>query len=238
LAPTATDGMAPTEPLVILWDDPHLLAVVKPAGLLTQGLVGGEPTLEDAVRRHLRPEDPRSIYLGTVHRLDRPVSGVVVWAKTPKAARRLSDQFAARDTEKRYWAVVEGRLDAEARWDDALGPVDESGVSHVVPEGSTGARRAITLARPMPGAKVPEGLSALVLEPETGRTHQLRAQTSARGIAVVGDTQYGALRPFPVGIALHARSLAFVHPISKRRVTLVAPVPVCWRDAGLMMPDR
>ena len=81
--------MATDEPLAILRDDPHLIAVVKPAGMLTQGYAGGEATLEDAVRRHLRPDDPGSVYLGTVHRLDRPVTGVVVWAKTPKAAARL-----------------------------------------------------------------------------------------------------------------------------------------------------
>jgi 23S rRNA pseudouridine1911/1915/1917 synthase len=230
--------MTPNGPLAILWDDPHLLAVVKPAGLLTQGLPGGEPTLEAAIRHHLRPDDPASVYLGTVHRLDRPVSGVIVWAKTPKAARRLAEQFASRRTEKRYWAVAEGDLDGERRWDDWLGPVDATGVARVVVEGTAGARRAITVVRPMLGATVPEGLIPLVLEPETGRTHQLRAQGSARGLPLVGDRRYGAQRPFPHGIALHARLLVFEHPVSKRRVTLVAPVPDTWRGAGLMMPDR
>ena len=96
-----------TEPLVVLFEDPHCLAVVKPAGLLTQGTAAGEPTLEAEVRRYLNPGAPGAPYLGTVHRLDRPVSGVVVWAKTPKAARRLAGQFARRTARKEYWAIVE-----------------------------------------------------------------------------------------------------------------------------------
>src|SRR4051794_11495719 len=101
-----------TEPLVVLFEDPHCLAVVKPAGLLTQGTAAGEPTLEAAVRRYLTPGAPASPYLGTVHRLDRPVSGVVVWARTPKAARRLADQFARRAARKEYWAIVEWAVPA------------------------------------------------------------------------------------------------------------------------------
>src|SRR4051812_9164252 len=96
-----------TEPLVVLFEDAHVLAVAKPAGIATQGPPAGPPTLEGAVRRHLAPAAPGAVYLGTVHRLDRPVSGAVVWAKTPKAARRLAAQFAARHVRKEYWAVVE-----------------------------------------------------------------------------------------------------------------------------------
>src|SRR4051812_22543712 len=97
-----------SESLVVLYEDAHLLAVAKPAGVLTQGTTRGEPTLEAAVRRHVCPSDPASAYVGTVHRLDRPVSGVMLWAKTPKAARRLSEQFAGREARKHYWAIVEG----------------------------------------------------------------------------------------------------------------------------------
>src|SRR5579883_2022267 len=121
-----------TEPLAILFEDAHCLAVAKPAGILTQGTDSGEPTLEAAVRRHLSPTYPERVYLGTVHRLDRPVSGVVVWAKTPKAARRLAGQFAARSASKEYWAVVEGQPSlsgAEQIWDDWLSPVDASGIA-------------------------------------------------------------------------------------------------------------
>src|SRR5215217_432331 len=108
-------------PLSLLFEDAHCLAVAKPAGLLTQGRPGGEPTLEDAVRRHLDPGDPWSAYLGTVHRLDRPVSGVVLWAKTPRSARRLAAGFAAREAVKEYWAIVEEAAAGpalEGTWDD------------------------------------------------------------------------------------------------------------------------
>jgi 23S rRNA pseudouridine1911/1915/1917 synthase len=226
--------MPPDAPLVILWDDPHLIAVAKPAGLLTQGVPGAEPTLEQAVRRLIQPEQPASAYLGTVHRLDRPVSGVIVWAKTPKAARRLAEQFACREAKKEYWAVVEGNgLAREERWDDWLAPVDPAGVARLVTEGSTGARRALTLAAPHVGGEVPEETALLRLLPETGRTHQLRAQTSARGLPIVGDARYGAMRPFPVGIALHARALTFAHPVTRRTLTLVADLPETWAEAGV-----
>jgi 23S rRNA pseudouridine1911/1915/1917 synthase len=229
------ESMRPDEPLAILCDDPHLLAVVKPAGLLTQGVAGGEPTLEDAVRRHLRPDDPGSVYLGTVHRLDRPVSGVIVWARTPKAARRVADQFARGEAMKEYWAVVAGSSGSgEERWEDWLGPVDASGVARVVAEDSPGARRAITRARPIRGAKCPEGMAFLGLEPETGRTHQLRVQAAARRRPIVGDTAYGSTLAFPRGIALHARRLTFTHPVSRREITIVAPLPEEWVSAGVV----
>jgi 23S rRNA pseudouridine1911/1915/1917 synthase len=230
--------MRPDEPLAILWDDPHLLAVIKPAGLLTQGVAGGEPTLEDAVRRFLRPDDPGSVYLGTIHRLDRPVSGVIVWARTPKAARRVADQFARGEARKEYWAVVEGGpATAEERWDDWLGPVDASGVARVVSEGSPGARRAITRARSIAGARCPAGMGFLALDPETGRTHQLRAQSAARRRPIAGDLAYGSTFAFPRGIALHARRLSFAHPVSRRAVTLVAPLPEAWASAGMAPPS-
>jgi 23S rRNA pseudouridine1911/1915/1917 synthase len=231
--------MRPLEPLTILWDDPHLLAVIKPAGLLTQGVAGGEPTLEDAVRRYLRPDDPGSVYVGTVHRLDRPVSGVVVWARTPKAARRVADQFARGEARKEYWAVVEGGPagSAEERWDDWLGPVGASGLARVVTEDSPGARRAITRARPIAGARCPAGMAFLALEPETGRTHQLRVQSASRRRPIAGDSAYGSTFAFPRGIALHARRLTFEHPVSKRAITLVAPLPEEWALAGVAPPE-
>ncbi len=231
--------MAPDEPLAILRDDPHLIAVVKPAGVLTQGFAGGEATLEDAVRRHLRPDGPAMVYLGTVHRLDRPVTGVIVWARTRKASARLAAQFAGREVRKTYWAVVEGEGEVEGRWEDWLGPVDADGVARVVAEGTPGARRAITRVRPLRGGRAAGGLTLLELEPETGRTHQLRAQAMARGRPILGDRRYGAGLPFPEGIALHARALAFVHPASREAVRLMAPLPRAWAEAEISAPgDR
>jgi 23S rRNA pseudouridine1911/1915/1917 synthase len=231
-----------TEPLVILFEDPHCLAVVKPAGLLTQGTVAGVPTLEAAVRRYLNPDGPRETYLGTVHRLDRPVSGVMVWAKTPKAARRLADQFARRSARKEYWAIVEGdaaAIRADEVWDDWLVHGDGPGVVRTTPPDTPGARRATTRVAigHGPAVRLPAGTCWLRLRPETGRTHQLRAQASRRGLPIVGDGDYGAAGGFACGIALHARRLTVEHPVLRARLTWVAPLPVAWDAAGIALPD-
>ena len=222
-----------TGPLSVLWEDPHGLAVDKPAGLLTQGPAPGEITLESLVRRHLRPDDPASAYVGTVHRLDRPVSGVVLWAKTPKASRRWAEQFARRQARKEYWAIVEGdaarRLGTSGTWDDRLSPPDASGRARVVEAGGPGrAARGVTRFEVGRGRATPLGFSWLKLRPETGRTHQLRAQAAARGLPIVGDSTYGSTIAFPGGIALHARSLTVEHPILRRPVSLEAPLPGPW----------
>jgi 23S rRNA pseudouridine1911/1915/1917 synthase len=229
-----------TESPVVLDEDPHCLAVAKPAGILTQGTPGGESTLEAAVRRYLSAERPSSDYLGTVHRLDRPVSGVVVWAKTPKAARRLADQFARREARKEYWAVVErdaSELDTEGTWDDWLMDVGAGGVVRAVDSETPGARRAVTRFRKGEGARLPAGTAWLRLWPETGRTHQLRAQAARRGLAIVGDAAYGAARPWARGIALHARALEVRHPVSRRVLTWIAPLPAAWGEQGFVLPE-
>jgi 23S rRNA pseudouridine1911/1915/1917 synthase len=221
-----------TGPLPVLWEDPHGLAVVKPAGLLTQGPAAGEVTLEAMVRRHLRPDDPASVYVGTVHRLDRPVSGVILWAKTLKAARRLSEQFARREVLKEYWAIVEGEVPPSVvadPWEDRLAPPDSLGRARTVDAEAPGSALALTRVEFGRGRIVPEGFTWLRLRPETGRTHQLRAQTAARGFPIVGDSTYGSARAFPAGIALHARSLAFEHPIHRGPIVLEAPLPASWK---------
>jgi 23S rRNA pseudouridine1911/1915/1917 synthase len=222
-----------TEPPAVLWEDPHGLAVAKPAGIPTQATRAGsvESTLEGLVRSYLRPGDPASIYLGTVHRLDRPVSGVILWAKTPRAARRWAEQFARREARKEYWAIVEGDvsdLGDSGRWDDWLVPPDARGRSRVVPSETPGASLASTSYEVGRGRGLPEGLVWLRLRPVTGRTHQLRAQAAARGTPIVGDATYGASRSFPVGIALHARSLTVEHPIRRQPMTVEAPLPDSW----------
>lgn len=220
------------EPLSILWEDPHGLAVDKPAGLLTQGPPGGEETLEGRVRAYLNPDDPAATYLGTVQRLDRPVSGVILWAKNPKAARRWSEDFRARRVQKVYWALVEvapgARLDPPGTWDDYLASPDAQGVARVSESEGPGIVRATTRYEIGRGRSVAEGLAWLVLRPETGRTHQLRAQAASRGMPIVGDATYGSTRVFPKGIALHARRLAVSHPVSRRPVVVEAPLPESW----------
>lgn len=233
-----------TEPLAVLYEDAHVLAVDKPAGLLTQGRPAGEPTLEQAVRRYLATGAAGSNYLGTVHRLDRPVSGVVVWAKTSRAARRLAAQFASRETVKDYWAVAESRgpggddRASEGVWVDWLaGAADVDRVVRAVAPETPGARQAVTRYRVDRLVGLPEGTVWLRLRPETGRTHQIRAQAGLRGMPVWGDTAYGAERRFPVGIALHARALTFRHPTLLREITITSPPPETWRAVGIHLPS-
>jgi 23S rRNA pseudouridine1911/1915/1917 synthase len=230
-------GRRRSEPLMILFEDAHLVVVAKPAGLLTQGRPGGEPTLEAAVRGHLAPEAPGACYLGTVHRLDRPVSGVTLWAKTPKAARRLAEQFAGREARKQYWAVVAGTPAAGAgTWDDWLGAEDAGQAAvRVVRPADPRARRAITRYEVAPARLLPPGAAWLRLWPETGRTHQLRVQAAARGLPILGDVVYGSTAPFPRGIALHARRLTIRHPLRLHPMTFEAPVPASWTEAGIQV---
>lgn len=218
--------------------------VNKPAGVSTQAPPIAGPTLETAVRAYLKPEEPHTAYIGLVHRLDRPVSGVVLFAKTPRDARRVAGQFAARRVQKEYWAVVEGTpTGPTAVWEDWLwheGP--GGGAVQVVAPGTPDAKPARTrmehraTAGGLGGARLPEGCSWLRLEPETGRTHQLRVQAARRGLPIVGDRLYGASERAEVqgpAIALHARRLTVQHPALNRALTIEAPIPGAWERWGI-----
>jgi 23S rRNA pseudouridine1911/1915/1917 synthase len=247
------------EPLSILFEDDHCLALDKPAGQFTQGTwaPAGEVTLETAVRQYLGPADPGAVYVGIVHRLDRPTSGVIIWAKTIKAARRLSTQFDTRRVLKEYWAIVElqrsasnlseapvetlapGAIGGEQVWKDWLARLDRSGRASAVSEGTPGAREALTTLSFADAVALPGGCAWLRLWPYTGRTHQLRIQAARRGMPILGDAMYGSARQvhMPQGITLHARSLVLKHPSSSRDMTLLAPCPSWWKDEGIILPD-
>jgi 23S rRNA pseudouridine1911/1915/1917 synthase len=226
--------------LVILFEDNHVLAVAKPAPLVTQGVPPGIPTLEAMAKAYLkaRYQKAGNVYLGVPHRLDRPVSGVVLFARNTKAARRLAEQFRDHQVRKVYWAIVEtdsaGALPPEeGAWEDWLLKVREESRTERVPEGTPGARRAVLRFRRLE-ARADGAL--LEIAPETGRMHQIRVQAAARGWPVRGDVQYGAKQPFgPAAelardriIALHARSLTFLHPIRYEPLTVTAPLPKVW----------
>jgi 23S rRNA pseudouridine1911/1915/1917 synthase len=237
------------EDLVILYEDNHCLAVAKPAPLLTQGVPPGIPTLESLAKAYLkdRYHKPGNVYLGIPHRLDRPVSGVVLFARNTKAARRLAEQFQSRQVRKVYWAVVEraapgtpgGDLPSpEGVWEDWLLKVAEEARSERVSADVPGARRAVLRYRRLEAGA--DG-ALLEIEPETGRMHQIRVQAAVRGWPVRGDFLYGARLPFGPGpadlprdrvIALHARSLTFLHPIRYEPVTVTAPLPAYWQPWG------
>src|SRR4051812_36325586 len=215
------------EPVVLL-EDNHCFAVAKPAPLLTQGVPAGLPTLEAWAKDYLRSKygKPGNVYLGVPHRLDRPVSGIVLFARNSKSAARLAEQFQQHQVTKIYWAIVDGNLaPTEGVWTDHLRKVPEEGRAEVVPPDTPGAKRAELSYRAL---RPVDGGTLLELTPTTGRTHQLRVQAAARGLPIRGDGLYGSVVPFGTTaelqrervIALHARSLTFLHPIHYEPVTV------------------
>jgi 23S rRNA pseudouridine1911/1915/1917 synthase len=224
-----------------LYEDNHCIAAAKPAALLTQGVPPGIPTLEAMVKAYLKERYRKAgnVYLGIPHRLDRPVSGVVLFARSTKAARRLAEQFRQRQVRKVYWAAVEGDVQPEeGTWEDWLLKVQDESRAERVAADTPGARHARLRYRRL--QEIPGG-TLLEFEPETGRMHQIRVQAAARGWPVRGDFLYGARMPFgpPAElprdrvIALHARSLTFLHPIKFEPITVTAPLPAYWREIGV-----
>jgi 23S rRNA pseudouridine1911/1915/1917 synthase len=234
-----------TLPLTVLFEDNHCLAVAKPAPLLTQGASPDIPSLEALARAYLkeRYHKPGNVYLGIPHRLDRPVSGVVLFARSTKAAQRLAEQFRERQVRKVYWAAVEGDVQpAEGTWEDWLLKIAEEARSERVPPETPGARRAVLRYRRLASNA---GTTLLEVEPETGRMHQIRVQAAVRGWPVRGDVLYGSRQPFgPAAelprdrvIALHARSLTFLHPIRYEPVKVTAPLPELWKELDLALQE-
>jgi 23S rRNA pseudouridine1911/1915/1917 synthase len=218
-----------TPPLEILFEDHHCLAVVKPAGWASAHFQGEEETLDRAVKAYLKEKyhKPGNVFLGVVHRLDRPVSGVLLFARTSKAAARLSEQFREGSIEKVYWAIVEGQVQRSAgSLEDWLLRDREVGRVEIVEPRTPGARQAL-LHYQRRGSL--GDLTWLEIRPQTGRTHQLRVQLAHHGHPIFGDAKYGAVHTFKPGIALHARSLTFLHPVRYEPVMLTAELPAHWR---------
>lgn len=219
--------------LEVLYEDNHLLAVSKPAGLPTMGVRAGAASLLKEAKEYLRRKyrKPGNVYLGTVSRLDTPVTGVVLFARTSKAARRLAEQFRGRTVEKCYWALVAQRIwPAEGRLVDWLVRHERGRKVLVADRGGAGAQQAVLHYRLVGPVRQ---WWLLEIRLETGRKHQIRVQLAHHGQPIVGDFKYGSRQPFAAGIALHARRLTFTHPISGQRIALVAPLPACWRKLGV-----
>lgn len=218
-------------PFEVLHLDNHLLGVVKPSGMPVQADRTGDPDLVTLAKAYLKArfDRPGDVFVGLVHRLDRPTSGAVVLARTSKAAGRLSAQFRGRHVEKRYLAVVEGRLGAEGEAVDGVRK-GRGGSVEVVDVDAPGAQRAALRWRTLAEAG---GRSLVEVDLLTGRKHQIRAQLAHRGAPVLGDFRYGPPTPFVEGrgIALHAVRLVVEHPTLREPVVLVAPPPASW--AGL-----
>ena len=225
----------------ILLEDNHCLAVNKPAGLLSQGDSTGDPNVVDEVRDYLKITyaKPGNVFVGLVHRLDRPTSGVVLLARTSKGAARLSEQFRDGLVEKTYLAVAEGDWpDDSGEWEDWLVKDEKSNVVSTAPPGSPGAQRANVAYRVL-GRR--PGTLTVELRPTTGRGHQLRVQLASRGLPIVGDRKYGARSRLTAldgqpRIALHARQLRFKHPTLPEHRAIEAPIPADWPASGRSGP--
>jgi 23S rRNA pseudouridine1911/1915/1917 synthase len=244
------------DPLPLITVDGPLIAASKPAGIATQ-TIPGLPSLEAAVKQFLRVEGDKTgnVYLGVPHRLDRPVSGVVIFAKNSKAAARLAEQFRDRTVRKTYWALVVGVPEAAGSMRDTLRKIPDQPQAELLPEGSPDGKVAELTYRLLSTFSAPEfsasPISLVEVDLLTGRMHQIRIQFASRGWPVVGDTLYGG-PALPEGrvppppnldygllsetldperarpIALHARRLALKHPIRYDDLVLTAPLPEWW----------
>jgi 23S rRNA pseudouridine1911/1915/1917 synthase len=208
--------------LRLLYEDNHCVAAFKPAGLLTVGDRTGDVSLVDLVRDDLRRryQKPGNVFVGVVHRLDRPVAGVVLFARTSKAASRLAEQFRTGRVSKVYQALVEGRVTTPAgELVDRLVKDRQTNIVRRVTAPSRQSRESSLTFRRL---KTFRETTLLEIEPRTGRSHQIRVQLAAAGYPIVGDRKYGSKRPFAEGIALQAVRLVFEHPVRKVPITVEA----------------
>ena len=211
---------------ILLYEDNHLLVVNKQAGQIVQGDKTGDEPLSELLKRFIKERDnkPGNVFMGVPHRLDRPVSGVAIFAKTGKALERLNEMFRNNEMHKLYWAIVKKR------------PTEDTGMLTHYLSRNEKLNKSFASLEPKPGAKEARLKYRLLMSAEnyhllevqlfTGRHHQIRCQMAAIGSPIKGDLKYGAPRSNPDGsISLHARSVKFIHPVKKEEITIVAPAP-------------
>jgi 23S rRNA pseudouridine1911/1915/1917 synthase len=211
---------------VIIYEDNHFLAIAKPSGWLVQGDKTGDETLTDWAKRYLKEKYDKkgAVYLHPTHRIDRPVSGLVLFARTDKALIRMNKLFRERLVHKTYWALTirppKRPMGTLQHW---LRKDEERNISHVFNEPTRGALPAL-LSYDMAGSYGPNTLVKVI--PQTGKPHQIRVQLSAMGCPILGDLKYGAPVPCAdASIALHCRRLEFIHPVRLETLTIEAPLP-------------
>lgn len=210
----------------IAFEDNHLLIINKKAGQLVQGDKTGDLSLLDLIKNFIKIRDkkPGNVFLGLVHRIDRPTSGLVIYAKTSKALSRLTQMVKNREIKKTYWAVVpKVEIPEEQRMVHYLQKNEKNNKSTVFPKPTEGAKESILNYKII---RVLDNFQLLEVDLETGRHHQIRAQLSKIGVPIKGDLKYGAARSnSDGGIHLHARKLDFKHPVSLEDISVTAPVP-------------
>ena len=210
----------------VIYEDNHIIAVNKAVGEIVQSDKTGDPTLADEVKQYIKEKygKPGDVFLGVVHRIDRPVSGVVLIARTSKALARLNKMFADKTIKKYYWAITQERpAEMEAELHHYIGKDEEKNRAKVSVSQRTGYKEAVLRYKTI-GAS--ERLYCLEVELLTGRHHQIRAQLARAGMPIRGDLKYGAKRSNEGGgINLHSRRLEFEHPVSHEQIVIEAPLP-------------
>ena len=210
----------------IVFEDNHLLIINKKAGQLVQGDKTGDLSLLDLLKNFIKVRDhkPGNVFLGLVHRIDRPTSGLVIYAKTSKALSRLTQMVKNREIKKTYWAIVpKVEIPQTQRLVHYLQKNEKNNKSTVFPKVKEGAKEAILNYEII---KTLDNFQLLEIDLETGRHHQIRAQLSKIGAPIKGDLKYGSSRSNPDGgIHLHARKLEFMHPVTNENVIITAKVP-------------
>lgn len=212
--------------LQVLYEDNHLIVINKRAGDLVQGDKTGDAPLSDIVKAYIKKKynKPGDVFIGVVHRLDRPTTGIVVFARTSKALERLNALFQKRELSKTYWAAVKNRPNpSEGSLEHYLTRNSKNNTSKAHIKEVPNSKKALLDYRTL---HLLDHYSILEIGLHTGRHHQIRAQLAAIGCPIKGDLKYGADRSNPDGgIHLHARRLTLVHPVSKEALTIVAPLP-------------
>ena len=221
----------------ILYEDNHILIINKNVGQLVQGDKTGDKSLLELLKSFIKERDlkPGNVFLGLVHRIDRPTSGLVIYAKTSKALSRLTQMVKNREIKKTYWAIVPKEIIPQSQTLTHYLKKNEKNNKAIVYNGETnGAKKAILNYQII---KTLDNYMLLEIDLQTGRHHQIRAQLSKIGVPIKGDLKYGAPRSNPDGgISLHAKSLEFIHPVSKEQIKITAPTPKkdnLWKSATL-----
>ena len=213
--------------MTVLYEDNHIIAVNKTCNEIVQGDKTGDTPLSEIVKAYIKDKynKPGEVFLGVTHRLDRPTSGVVLFARTSKALTRLNEMFKSHEKiQKTYWAIVQNApKQPQARLENWLVRNEKQNKSYVAKPGTKDAKLAVLTYSTIAAS---DNYTLLEIQLQTGRHHQIRCQLAAIGCPIKGDLKYGAKRSNPEGgISLHARKIAFIHPVSKQEICITAPVP-------------